>query len=270
MTASLEKLNYKPNLSHNQKIMKTSLTFTLLTITTANAINREGREIDISCNTCADCVVQDVGNCCGASLMCTNQAYAPDLGAVDKWCGDNMSSCGWEDIDACACVDGVCVGKQKIEADFVECEDGGVSSSGVTVKDSGSGDGEVGSGVSEVGSGVSEDGQGENGGGEVVSDNTNSGQSVQNPVESDSQSSTIGRVFMSAGVMLGALSVLALCIVVYIKLRKRTFTRSEGKGSASDSDSKATSYADIGDVEKEIEDVEENENGIEYGVAVVY
>eukprot|EP00587_Corethron_hystrix_P010537 CAMPEP_0113301770 /NCGR_PEP_ID=MMETSP0010_2-20120614/2857_1 /TAXON_ID=216773 ORGANISM="Corethron hystrix, Strain 308" /NCGR_SAMPLE_ID=MMETSP0010_2 /ASSEMBLY_ACC=CAM_ASM_000155 /LENGTH=127 /DNA_ID=CAMNT_0000155441 /DNA_START=45 /DNA_END=425 /DNA_ORIENTATION=+ /assembly_acc=CAM_ASM_000155 len=65
---------------------------------------------DKSCATHADCMVKNVGNCCGDYPMCVNHEFQPDLGAVRDYCANNtkVGVCGWSHIDACACVEGSC------------------------------------------------------------------------------------------------------------------------------------------------------------------
>merc|ERR1711862_93786 len=69
---------------------------------------------DISCTTHSDCMVKNVGNCCGAYPMCVNHEFQPDLNAVDAFCASSMmmAICGWSVIDACACVEGSCTDLQ--------------------------------------------------------------------------------------------------------------------------------------------------------------
>lgn len=65
---------------------------------------------DRSCRTSADCVVKNVGNCCGAMPACVNRGAATDPVAVKAQCErDGRSSiCGFKDVQACECVQGTC------------------------------------------------------------------------------------------------------------------------------------------------------------------
>ena len=69
---------------------------------------------DYSCGSDVDCVVKNVGNCCGYYPQCVNKAFTPDPDAVKAWCRDNdmLSVCGWMDIDYCVCTAGRCSGRQ--------------------------------------------------------------------------------------------------------------------------------------------------------------
>lgn len=66
--------------------------------------------LDRSCRTSADCVVENVGNCCGAMPACVNRNSPTDPAAVKAQCEreGRMSTCGFKDVQACACVDGTC------------------------------------------------------------------------------------------------------------------------------------------------------------------
>ena len=66
--------------------------------------------VDSSCQVDADCVVKNVGNCCGYYPACVNVKAEPDPEAVSKKCAaDGMASiCGFPDISACSCVNNVC------------------------------------------------------------------------------------------------------------------------------------------------------------------
>ena len=67
-------------------------------------------EPDRSCQTDADCAVKDVGNCCGYFPACVN-AQAPTFPEqVKAACeAQGLSSiCGFQDITACACIEGRC------------------------------------------------------------------------------------------------------------------------------------------------------------------
>lgn len=66
---------------------------------------------DASCKVDSDCVVMDVGNCCGTYPACLNVNAKPDPQAVrDKCEKDGVSSiCGFPDIRSCSCVEQKCV-----------------------------------------------------------------------------------------------------------------------------------------------------------------
>lgn len=66
--------------------------------------------IDRSCRTSADCVVKNVGNCCGAMPACVNTNARTDPAAVQAQCArEGISSvCGFKDVTACTCVAGTC------------------------------------------------------------------------------------------------------------------------------------------------------------------
>ena len=66
--------------------------------------------IDRSCKVDADCVVKDVGNCCGYYPACVNKSSTPDPHAVQESCrkSGRMSVCGFQEISSCSCVEGKC------------------------------------------------------------------------------------------------------------------------------------------------------------------
>jgi hypothetical protein len=67
--------------------------------------------IDYSCRSNSDCVIKDVGNCCGYYPACTNKkskVNRTDLGAL---CSGVGGACGFPSIDACRCNEkGLCEG----------------------------------------------------------------------------------------------------------------------------------------------------------------
>jgi hypothetical protein len=65
---------------------------------------------DRRCKIDSDCVVKDVGNCCGRFPMCVNKNAKTDPAAVSAQCAKQgmASICGFEEITACQCVDGQC------------------------------------------------------------------------------------------------------------------------------------------------------------------
>ena len=65
---------------------------------------------DRSCAVAADCAVKNVGNCCGYQPACVNRDAAVDPDAVRAACERSgmASVCGWQDIQACDCVQERC------------------------------------------------------------------------------------------------------------------------------------------------------------------
>ena len=65
---------------------------------------------DRSCRSDADCVVKNVGNCCGAMPACVNKDSPTDPQGVQAQCAASgrMSVCGFADVTACQCVSGRC------------------------------------------------------------------------------------------------------------------------------------------------------------------
>jgi hypothetical protein len=68
-------------------------------------------QIDYSCDTDQDCVVKNVGNCCGYSPACTNKDAITNTSLVQENCiNEGMASiCGFPGIDSCMCEEGRCV-----------------------------------------------------------------------------------------------------------------------------------------------------------------
>lgn len=67
-------------------------------------------DLDASCRVDADCEVKNVGNCCGYQPACLNRNARPDPDAVMAHCAQSgmASVCGFQDIQACACVRNRC------------------------------------------------------------------------------------------------------------------------------------------------------------------
>lgn len=65
---------------------------------------------DTRCRTDADCTVKDVGSCCGAMPACVSRDAAVDPAAVKADCARRgiASTCGFKEIQGCACVAGTC------------------------------------------------------------------------------------------------------------------------------------------------------------------
>ena len=76
---------------------------------------RQPLQLNFSCNSDQDCVVKNVGSCCGAMPACVNQASQTDPQGVQARCSaqDRESVCGFNPITACRCVRSQCVGDQE-------------------------------------------------------------------------------------------------------------------------------------------------------------
>lgn len=62
------------------------------------------------CARDADCVVKDIGNCCGYYPACVHREQPVDPEGVQRRCREQglSSICGFPEITACTCVDGTC------------------------------------------------------------------------------------------------------------------------------------------------------------------
>ena len=71
-------------------------------------------QVDRSCKTDADCVVKDVGACCGAMPACVNRNSPTDPAGVRAACSaeNRASVCGFNEITACHCMRGQCANEQ--------------------------------------------------------------------------------------------------------------------------------------------------------------
>ena len=71
-------------------------------------------QLDRSCKADADCVVKNVGSCCGEFPACVNKGSPTDPQGVQARCKaeNRMSVCGFNEINACHCVHNECVGEQ--------------------------------------------------------------------------------------------------------------------------------------------------------------
>lgn len=81
------------------------------TLSKENIINSNiSPQIDYSCHTNADCVIKNIGSCCGEYLACVNINSKPNIDYVKKKCEDMGvdSTCGFPSIDGCNCVDNIC------------------------------------------------------------------------------------------------------------------------------------------------------------------
>ncbi|WP_082672636.1 hypothetical protein [Luteimonas abyssi] len=67
-------------------------------------------DLDTSCRIDSDCVVKDVGNCCGTFPACVNRDSPADPQAVMAECERSgmASVCGFREIQACTCVQQRC------------------------------------------------------------------------------------------------------------------------------------------------------------------
>ncbi|MFH1649307.1 MAG: hypothetical protein ABIA93_02050 [Candidatus Woesearchaeota archaeon] len=67
--------------------------------------NRPLQATDDFCEMDTECVVKNVGNCCGYYPKCVNVDYQPDTEAVQKQCAEQgiASVCGWQEIESCSC-----------------------------------------------------------------------------------------------------------------------------------------------------------------------
>jgi len=71
--------------------------------------------LDRSCQADADCVVKDIGSCCGAFPSCVNRGSPTDPAAVQAACDKNgqATHCGRRVLEQCACHQGQCVAAGK-------------------------------------------------------------------------------------------------------------------------------------------------------------
>ncbi len=65
----------------------------------------------LTCRTAADCVVKDVGNCCGYFPACVHRDQPVDPAAVKAQCARDGRAgiCGFPEISSCVCVEGQCM-----------------------------------------------------------------------------------------------------------------------------------------------------------------
>jgi len=71
--------------------------------------------LDRSCQADADCVVKDIGSCCGAFPSCVNRNSPTDPDAVQAACDKNgqAAHCSRRVLEQCACRQGQCVAAGK-------------------------------------------------------------------------------------------------------------------------------------------------------------
>ena len=74
--------------------------------------------IDYSCDTDDQCVIKDIGSCCGYRPACVNVDSPTDPAGVKAACerDGTMSICGFPAINACQCVANRCEGIGEQEA----------------------------------------------------------------------------------------------------------------------------------------------------------
>ena len=74
--------------------------------------------VDANCKTDADCVVKDVGNCCGYYPQCVNAGSPTFPEQVKAQCAkDGMAGiCGYPTITGCSCVAGKCAAQATASA----------------------------------------------------------------------------------------------------------------------------------------------------------
>jgi hypothetical protein len=84
----------------------------------SNAYETYISAIDKTCEKDSDCVVRDVGNCCGYYPQCVNSAASIDREKVTSWCEEKgmASICGFPVIESCRCQDHVCVNVEQTGA----------------------------------------------------------------------------------------------------------------------------------------------------------
>lgn len=77
--------------------------------------------IDASCRVNADCVVKNVGNCCGEYPACVNAGSPTDPAAVQAACkaSGRMAACGFRQIASCTCDQGTCSAQSEPVGDWI-------------------------------------------------------------------------------------------------------------------------------------------------------
>ena len=77
--------------------------------------SRPSVPVNRTCKIDSDCVVKDVGSCCGYAPACVHKASATDPEGVRAQCvKDGIASvCGFNEITACRCVRNQCVDEQE-------------------------------------------------------------------------------------------------------------------------------------------------------------
>ena len=66
--------------------------------------------LPVACADTDECVVKNVGNCCGMLPRCVHRDAKPDLDGVRAYCEKQgiVSICGFQPIEACQCIEEVC------------------------------------------------------------------------------------------------------------------------------------------------------------------
>ena len=77
--------------------------------------SRAPLQVDRTCRIDSDCVVKDIGSCCGYAPACVHKASATDPEGVRAQCARDgiASTCGFNEITACRCVRNQCVDEQE-------------------------------------------------------------------------------------------------------------------------------------------------------------
>lgn len=70
------------------------------------------KSIVYSCQKDSDCVIKNIGNCCGSYPACVNLKTVASPEMVRKLCEREGigSVCGFEPVNSCVCVSGLCKG----------------------------------------------------------------------------------------------------------------------------------------------------------------
>lgn len=71
---------------------------------------KAGETVDYGCTRDADCVVKDVGNCCGRFDACVNRDSPTFPEQVKADCAKKgmAGTCGFPEIAGCVCIDSRC------------------------------------------------------------------------------------------------------------------------------------------------------------------
>ncbi|QSS55150.1 hypothetical protein I7I53_02953 [Histoplasma capsulatum var. duboisii H88] len=92
--------------------MKSLLSLLLFFAALSHAMAVPARQADARyvCTTDSDCVVVNHGNCCGATEVCALASATFTRSEICPASNGEVSVCGFESIEACACRQGVCYG----------------------------------------------------------------------------------------------------------------------------------------------------------------
>lgn len=76
----------------------------------ASVLHVASKAGDLACRTDADCVIKDVGSCCGYRPQCLNKAAKTFPDQVKAKCASEgrVSTCGMPAVAGCQCVQGKC------------------------------------------------------------------------------------------------------------------------------------------------------------------